>query len=56
MPAFACGEPGPGGLVDLILLDHPRLVLGLVDPFGDVRVRQHRLHVRRGERLGTGTP
>ena len=41
-----------GGLVGLILLDHPRLVLRLVDPFGDVRVRQHGLHVDRGEAAG----
>ena len=33
----------------LILLDDPRLVLGLVDPFRDVRVRQHVLHVHAGE-------
>ena len=44
---------GLGGL-RLILLDHPRLVLGLVDPFGDVRVRQHRLHIDARRRAGPG--
>ena len=44
-----------GGLADLVLLDHPRLVLRLVDPLGDMRVRQHRLHIGAGE-AGTGTP
>jgi hypothetical protein len=37
------------GLV-LVLLDDPGLVLGLVDPFDDVRMGQHRLHVELGER------
>src|SRR5206468_2629984 len=32
-----------------VLLDHPRLVLRLVDPFGHMRMRQHRLHVDAGE-------
>ena len=49
-------RPALGRLVDLILLDHPRLVLRLVDPFGDVRVGQHRLHVDARRKSARGTP
>src|SRR5690348_9119459 len=37
------------GLRGLVLLDDPGLVLGLVDPLGDMRVGQNRLHVDAGE-------
>ena len=46
---------GLGGLPRLVLLDHPGLVLRLVDPFGDVRVRQDVFHIDAGE-VRHGTP